>query len=416
MPRSGGGVYTVPSGTAAVTNTTISSSAYNTFLNDLATAITQSLATTGVSTMAANLLMGGYQIKNLALPSVTTDAISKIYADSMSQFGGMQNKFRNPCFDIWARGTATITVTTAGSYTADGWFIKPAGASCAVQAAAASVGNTAYDMVITGATSVTDIVLKHVIDSYTAAPLGSTQVTVQFAMKNNTPNPITPTLTVIRPTSTADNYGATTTELATVNLQTIGASGGTGTCSYTFPLSAFVNLGCQITIDFGNNFGSNANSIVLNEFDIRQTPGVTTGLNSTPPPTEQRGMATEHVLNSRFFDTSFQENTTPANALSGVNQAFWTYTTGAAFSPVQFFKTTMRVAPSLSLYVAAGTGTANGAWSIFNGATWQSLSTITATTITTAAFSMEWTVSGYVANEVYYGLGNWVASAEITPG
>lgn len=50
MPRSGSGVYTLPE-SAFISGTVIQSSPVNSDFNDIATALTQSLATTGVSTM-----------------------------------------------------------------------------------------------------------------------------------------------------------------------------------------------------------------------------------------------------------------------------------------------------------------------------------------------------------------------------
>src|SRR5580698_5904767 len=50
--------------------------------------------------------------------------------------GGMRNKFRNGTMDLWQRGTASMTVTTSGAYTADGWIVVPSGASVSVAAAA----------------------------------------------------------------------------------------------------------------------------------------------------------------------------------------------------------------------------------------------------------------------------------------
>jgi len=43
LPRNALGIYTPPSGTLAVTNTAISSTSYNNFVNDLASALTGSV-------------------------------------------------------------------------------------------------------------------------------------------------------------------------------------------------------------------------------------------------------------------------------------------------------------------------------------------------------------------------------------
>lgn len=73
MPRNSSGVYSTPAGTAAVTNTTISSSAYDGFLNDLTTAITQSVNVQGTAPMLAPMNAGGFKIINAAAGVASTD-------------------------------------------------------------------------------------------------------------------------------------------------------------------------------------------------------------------------------------------------------------------------------------------------------------------------------------------------------
>ncbi|MGO9768231.1 MAG: hypothetical protein ACLPSW_01495, partial [Roseiarcus sp.] len=63
--------------------------------------------------------------------------------------GGLINKLRNATFDVWQRGAASLTVTTSGQYTADGWFVLPAGASVAV-AQATGRSLTVNSLQITG--------------------------------------------------------------------------------------------------------------------------------------------------------------------------------------------------------------------------------------------------------------------------
>ena len=55
--------------------------------------------------------------------------------------GGLVNKFRNGTMDIWQRGTSSLTATTSGAYTADGWIVLPTGASvtCSQVTAGASL-------------------------------------------------------------------------------------------------------------------------------------------------------------------------------------------------------------------------------------------------------------------------------------
>lgn len=70
MPRNSSGVYSKPAGTTAVTQTTISSTAYNALADDIATEITGSLATDGTSGMES-----GAQFKadpgSVSVPGIT---------------------------------------------------------------------------------------------------------------------------------------------------------------------------------------------------------------------------------------------------------------------------------------------------------------------------------------------------------
>ena len=66
MSRNGSGTYTLPSGNPVVTGTTISSTWANNTLNDVATALTGSIASDGQTTPSANLPMGGYNHTNVA--------------------------------------------------------------------------------------------------------------------------------------------------------------------------------------------------------------------------------------------------------------------------------------------------------------------------------------------------------------
>jgi hypothetical protein len=75
MPFDGSGVYTVPAGTVGVEGEIISPTAYNDFLADLETSLSECMLRNGVSAMAANLDMGGFRIRNMAAGSLAGDAV-----------------------------------------------------------------------------------------------------------------------------------------------------------------------------------------------------------------------------------------------------------------------------------------------------------------------------------------------------
>lgn len=76
MSRDGNGSYSLPAGNPVVTGTTISSTVQNNTMNDVAAALTASLANDGQTTPTADLKMGAFKHKNVANASsrISTNA------------------------------------------------------------------------------------------------------------------------------------------------------------------------------------------------------------------------------------------------------------------------------------------------------------------------------------------------------
>ena len=72
MARNGTGTYNLPAGNPVVTGSTISSTWANNTLNDMATALTGSIAKDGQTTPTGNLPMGGYAHTNVADATLRT--------------------------------------------------------------------------------------------------------------------------------------------------------------------------------------------------------------------------------------------------------------------------------------------------------------------------------------------------------
>lgn len=285
--------------------------------------------------------------------------------------GGHVNRFRNATMDVWQRGTSG-TVTTSGGYTADGWIVVPTGASVPW---AQSSGRllTKNALQVTGASSVTDVIIKQRIESLMAAAFCSQVVTVQAQVFNGTGGSITPTLTVKRPTA-ADNYASTTTDVSAVALQACPNSVWT-LVAYTFTANASSFNGLEVSFDFGNNFASGAKTLQLAELDIRVTPGATAGAqNSNPPPPELRPAAIEMLHCQRYY---WRWNAGSANTGLCMFQALGAT---SAWGTIANFLTTMRAAPTVGNSGAANfslrftTGTACNALD-FTGTTSQTLKT-----------------------------------------
>lgn len=76
MSRNGSGVYNLPAGNPVVTGTTITSAWANTTMQNVADALTQSVASDGQTPMTGPLNMTGNYINNLADASLSGDAVS----------------------------------------------------------------------------------------------------------------------------------------------------------------------------------------------------------------------------------------------------------------------------------------------------------------------------------------------------
>jgi hypothetical protein len=75
MSRNGSGTYSLPAGNPVVTGTTIASTWANTTMNDLAAALTDSVAADGQTPMTGNLDLNTHKIVNLVAGSAAGDAI-----------------------------------------------------------------------------------------------------------------------------------------------------------------------------------------------------------------------------------------------------------------------------------------------------------------------------------------------------
>lgn len=82
MSRNGSGVYSLPAGNPVVTGTTIASSWANNTMNDIAAALTDSVAADGQTPMTGNLDLNSNKIVNLTAGNVAGDAVE--YAQLVS--------------------------------------------------------------------------------------------------------------------------------------------------------------------------------------------------------------------------------------------------------------------------------------------------------------------------------------------
>jgi hypothetical protein len=101
MSRNGSGQYNLPAGNPVVSNTTISSTWANTTLQDIGSALTQSIAKDGQTVATGNLPMGGFRHTNVA-PATQANEYARLDQVQSGSSG-----------QINASGTNTITATGA---------------------------------------------------------------------------------------------------------------------------------------------------------------------------------------------------------------------------------------------------------------------------------------------------------------
>jgi hypothetical protein len=82
MSRNGAGTYNLPTGNPVVPATVISTTWANTTLNDMAAALTGSVAADGQTPVTGDLQMSSHKILALATCTAATDAANKSYVDA----------------------------------------------------------------------------------------------------------------------------------------------------------------------------------------------------------------------------------------------------------------------------------------------------------------------------------------------
>lgn len=328
----------------------------------------------------ANDFTGGSIVVPTASPgdSDTSAASTAFVAAAVTagaDFGrGFGNVLRNGTFMSWPGGTSgTITTGPSGSaaISAAGWAVIPTGAS--VTWAQVTTGNNgaAQSLKVTGAASVTDVVIGQRIESYDAAQIAGKTCTFQAAIYNNTGGSITPTLAT-RYAGSADNWTSPVADLAATNLQSCANAAWT-VVSYTLAVHASAINGYEIKLDFGNNFSTTGKYVQISAADLRPTAGVSTGLNSSPPVPELTDVQTTLEKCARFQQTSYDNGTAPGAATAvgmvGAATDYGQIGTGSVVFPVP-----MRATPTVSYWDAAGTASvvsynASTSSSFTNGAT-----------------------------------------------
>lgn len=287
----------------------------------------------------------------LSLTSAALVGFTLRAGDFFSFYGGFVNKFRNGNFDIWQRGTS-LTVTTSGAYTADGWIVTPTGASVTVSqdSTRPSGADNLLALKIAGAASVTAVNLVQRIESYVAAPLANQLCTVKFKVYNSTGSTITPTIKLDH-ASAVDNFGTVSNDLAATNLQSC-ANGAWTDVAYSFTAGANVINGMQVTLGFGA-IGSGS-YVEVTGADIRITPDVATGLCNLPPFPELRPIHQELAFCKRYLRSTYGNGVTPGTATRNGLAGACAYAGSSPEATTINYGDEMRAPASVSYWDGAG--------------------------------------------------------------
>lgn len=112
MPRNGNGTYTAPpsSWNPAINGNAATQGDWNVLLNDIATALTQSLSRDGQTPMGGNLSLGGNRLINVGQPIDDSDVLRKaqiVKGTTIASAGHLPIPMEGALFDV--SGTATVT-------------------------------------------------------------------------------------------------------------------------------------------------------------------------------------------------------------------------------------------------------------------------------------------------------------------
>lgn len=272
-----------------------------------------------------------------------------------SMQGGYLNKLRNSAMDVAQRGASgTVNAGTTG-YTLDGWMLTATGANIPWTWLNSSLvgvlGENVSALQLTTGVGITGAIVKQRIESKLGQELAGHQVTLQFAVLQNTGASITPNMFSKNATAT-DNFAGTTSDM---NNSTVAIPSGVLTIvARTFTASTDASKGMEVGLDFGTALNIAGKLISVTLADIRITDNVGSGNNLIPPLIERRPLPIELAFCQRYFEKSFSQATTPAQNV-GANTGEFNFIAGKAgaladLGYVQYKATKRSAAPTLTFY------------------------------------------------------------------
>ena len=220
---------------------------------------------------------------------------------------GFVNKFIDANFDVAFLGNSGSVASGATAYTLEGWLISATGIAAAWSSFTKPIWPGTHSKDCRRPIPVGLLASPNISKSGIAAELldvssGPRAITVQFAIYNGTSSAITPTLSTGY-ASTRDAFGTVTADLAATSLQSI-AAGTAAVVAYTFTPNVYLVFGYQISLNFGSALNASSGFVQIGRADVRATPGLSTGLNSSPPTPELAPLDAAVRQCQRYFETT----------------------------------------------------------------------------------------------------------------
>ncbi len=325
----------------------------------------RSLVAADFAAQNSNLVLAGPGSGGAATPTfralVTSDLPGSVQ-------GYSNNVLRGTTLSQWYNGTS-ITVGTSLGWTAEGVGCLETGATITASRVANPLTNpnSFYALKLLGNTSNSDVKCRFVIESYDAAKIAGQTVTFQIPIQNKIGASVTPTISSAYATAGQDNWGSSSIDLSTQNLQGC-ANNATCVLSYTLNVNAAANNGYEVVIDFSAVL--NTQYVVIGGgYDLRLTPGVSTGINNSPPAPQIYPISTDADWSKRFFETTYTNGIAPGT-ITNLGALFALAATsggaGGVLGSAWVYKVQKRCAASVTAYSPLS-GTANEIYDITDG-------------------------------------------------
>lgn len=248
---------------------------------------------------------------------------------------GMVNRLINGAMSIDQRsaGAAKSCPAATDTYTLDRWIVRPTGNAVSVQKTTSGLSTGCQDALqISGAASVTAVVLSQRIESYNIEDLIGQTVTVSVTMANSL---LTSIGWTARYANTVDNFSAMTA------ISSGSITVNSTMTTYTFSFVVPVNGANGISIEFS------AGAQTSGTWKVTQ---VQLQKGSTATSFDYRPYGTELALCQRYYCKSYNDGVIPgAVSLPGAHMCVYVGS-GSSFRHTTPFKVNMRTAPTVTVY------------------------------------------------------------------